>query len=67
LYKTSWGSRGGTSRWHWDFIKRLPPRLRAALIYYIESGDLRRAQWISGLDLDHFRDLTRRARAPVVN
>jgi hypothetical protein len=51
----------------WDFIQRLPPRLRAALIYYIETGDLRRAQWISGLDLDHFRDLMRRARIPVVN
>jgi hypothetical protein len=25
------------------------------------------AQWISGLDLDHFRDLMRRARIPVVN
>jgi len=51
----------------WDFIQRLPPRLRAALIYYIETGDLRRAQWISGLDLDHFRDLMRRASIPVVN
>ena len=51
----------------WDFIQRLPPRLRAALIYYIETGDLRRAQWISGLDFDRFRDLMRRARIPVVN
>ena len=22
----------------WDFIQRLPPRLRATLIYYIETG-----------------------------
>ena len=22
----------------WEFIQRLPPRLRAALIYYIETG-----------------------------
>ncbi len=51
----------------WEFIQKLPPRLRAALIYYIETGDLRRAQWISGLELDHFRDLMRQARIPVVN
>ncbi|MCC6020928.1 MAG: hypothetical protein LM577_06145 [Thermoproteaceae archaeon] len=51
----------------WNFIERLPPRLRAALIYYVETGDLRRAQWISGLNLDHFRDLMRRARIPVVS
>jgi hypothetical protein len=49
-----------------DFIQRLPPRLRVALIYYIETGDLWRAQWISWLDLDHFRDLMRQARIHVV-
>jgi len=26
---------------NWDFIKSLPPRLRVALEYYIETGDFR--------------------------
>ncbi|ACB39268.1 hypothetical protein [Pyrobaculum neutrophilum] len=50
----------------WQFIESLPPRLRAALVYYIETGDLRRAQQISGLDLDDFRELMRRAKVPLV-
>ena len=52
---------------NWQFIQQLPPKLRAALIYYIETGDLRRAQQLSGLDLDNFRELMRRARVPLVN
>jgi hypothetical protein len=51
----------------WQYIRQLPPRLRAALIYYIETGDLRRAQRLSGLDLDGFRELMRRAGVPLVN
>ncbi len=51
----------------WRFIEQLPPKLKAALIYYIETGDLRRAQQLSGLDLDNFRELMRRARVPLVN
>jgi len=35
----------------WDFINKQPPRIRAALIYYIEKGDLRMAQKLSGLSL----------------
>ncbi|CCC81071.1 hypothetical protein [Thermoproteus tenax] len=50
----------------WQFIESLSPRLRAALMYYIETGDLRRAQQISGLDLDDFRELMRRAKVPLV-
>ncbi|ABL88520.1 PaREP6 domain containing protein / PaREP6 domain containing protein [Pyrobaculum islandicum DSM 4184] len=50
----------------WRFIESLPPRLRAALVYYIETGDLRRAQQISGLDLDDFRELMRKAKVPLV-
>ena len=49
----------------WEFINKQPPRLRAALIYYVERGDLRMAQRLSGLGLEEFRELLRRARVPT--
>ncbi|MEM1610633.1 MAG: hypothetical protein QXQ57_03170 [Sulfolobales archaeon] len=48
----------------WDFINKQPPRIRAALIYYIEKGDLRMAQRLSGLSLEEFIELLERARIP---
>ncbi|ABO07531.1 PaREP6 domain containing protein / PaREP6 domain containing protein [Pyrobaculum calidifontis JCM 11548] len=33
----------------WAFIESLPPRLKAALLYYIETGDIRRAAFSPGL------------------
>ena len=50
----------------WDFIERQPPRLRAALKYYIETGDIRRAAKLAGLKLEAFRELLRDANVPVV-
>ncbi len=50
----------------WDFINKQPPRIREALIYYIEKGDIRLASKLAGLDLEDFRELLRRARIPVV-
>ncbi|ABP50522.1 MULTISPECIES: hypothetical protein [Pyrobaculum] len=50
----------------WQFISSLPPRLRAAVKLFIETGDIRLAQSISGLDYDDFRELLRKARVPVV-
>ena len=50
----------------WDFIKRQPPRIRAALEYYIETGDIRRASRIAGVSLSKFRKLLREASIPVV-
>ncbi len=50
----------------WDFIRRQPPRLRAALVYYIETGDIRTSAKLSGLELEDFRELLRRANVPVV-
>ena len=48
----------------WDFINKQPPRIRAALIYYIEKGDLRMAQKLSGLSLEEFITLLEKARIP---
>jgi len=50
----------------WQFIESLPPRLRAAVKFFIETGDLRLAQLLSGLDYEDFRELLRRARVPVL-
>ncbi len=50
----------------WSFIESLPPRLREALKYYIETGDIRRATRLAGLELEDFRELLREANVPVV-
>jgi uncharacterized protein (DUF2141 family) len=39
---------------NWDFINSLPPRLKYAVTLYIEKGDLRLSQKLSGLDLEEF-------------
>jgi len=46
----------------WEFINSLPPRQRAAVLLFIELGALRLAQRISGLPLEDFIELLRRAR-----
>ena len=50
----------------WDFIERQPPRVRAALKLYVETGDIRMCSFVSGLSLEEFRELLRKARIPVV-
>jgi len=48
----------------WDAIERLPPKLRAAVKLFIETGDLRLAQRLSGLDLEDFVELLRSVKVP---
>ena len=50
----------------WSFIERQPPKLRAALKLYVETGDLRLAQKIAGMNLEEFYELTKKAGIPVV-
>jgi hypothetical protein len=50
----------------WRFIESLPPRLRSALRFYIETGDFRVAQRLAGVDYEDFRELLRRANIPIV-
>jgi len=45
----------------WEFINSLLPRQRAAVLLFIELGALRLAQRISGLPLEEFIELLRRA------
>ena len=51
----------------WEFINRQPPRIRAALIYYVERGDLYVASRIAGLSMEEMNELRIRARIPNVN
>lgn len=50
----------------WTYIESLPPRLKAAVKFFVETGDFRVAQMLAGLDFEDFRGLLRRARVPVV-
>ncbi|MCC6029329.1 MAG: hypothetical protein LM591_04255 [Candidatus Korarchaeum sp.] len=50
----------------WDFIESQPPRLRAALKFYVETGDIRLASRIADMSIEEFRELLRSARIPVI-
>jgi hypothetical protein len=50
----------------WEFIEKLPPKLKAALKYYVETGDIYVASRIAGLTVDEFNELRVKARVPSV-
>jgi len=50
----------------WDAISRLPPKLRAAVKLYIETGDLYKASRLAGMSIDEFNQLRIRLRIPSV-
>ncbi|ACB39270.1 hypothetical protein [Pyrobaculum neutrophilum] len=50
----------------WQFIESQPPKLRAALKYYVETGDIYVASRIAGMTVDEFNELRIRARIPSV-
>ncbi len=50
----------------WDYIEAQPPRIREALKYYIETGDLYVASRIAGLTVEEFNEVRIRANIPNV-
>ncbi|WP_052883080.1 hypothetical protein [Thermoproteus tenax] len=50
----------------WQFIEGQPPKLRAALKYYVETGDIYVASRIAGMTVDEFNELRIKARIPSV-
>ncbi len=50
----------------WNFINNQPPKIRAALKFYIETGDIRRACIIAGMNISLFREILREADIPVI-
>ena len=51
----------------WNFINSQPPRIRAALTYYVEKGDLYVASRIAGVSMEEMNELRIRAGIPNVN
>ena len=52
---------------NWEFIKSLPPKLRIALEYYIETGDIYNAAKLAGMAVDEFNELRIRAGVLAVD
>jgi hypothetical protein len=50
----------------WDFIESQPPKIRAALKFYVETGDLYVASRIADMSIEEFNDLRKRAGIPNV-
>ncbi|MCX8137854.1 MAG: hypothetical protein QXP31_10290 [Pyrobaculum sp.] len=50
----------------WDFINKLPPKLKYALIFYIETGDIYVASRIANMKVEEFDELRRKAKIPTV-
>jgi len=48
----------------WSFINQQPPKIKYALIYYVETGDPYKAAKIADLTLDEFDELRRQANIP---
>ncbi len=50
----------------WEFIESQNPKVRAALKFYIETGDIRLASRIADMNIEEFRELLRSAKIPVI-
>ena len=51
----------------WEFINSLPPRVRLAIIHYIETGDIYVSARIAGMSVEEFNEVRIRARVPNAN
>jgi len=51
---------------NWEFIKSQPPKIRVALEYFIEVGDLYNAAKLAGMSMEEFNELRIRAGIPSV-
>jgi len=51
---------------NWEFIKSQPPKLRVALEYFIEVGDLYNAAKLAGMSVEEFNELRIKAGIPSV-
>ena len=50
----------------WDFINKQPPRIRLALLIYIETGDIYKAARIAELSLYEFNEIRKKAKIPEI-
>jgi len=52
---------------NWEFINKQPTRIRLALEYFIETGDMYVASRVAGLTIEEFNDLRKKANIPIVS
>ncbi len=52
---------------NWEFIKSQPLKIRVALEYYIETGDLYNASKLAGMSMEEFNELRIRAGIPSID
>ncbi|MGB9805856.1 MAG: hypothetical protein ACP5KW_04275 [Thermoproteota archaeon] len=50
----------------WSFIEKQDEKTKAALVYYVEAGDIWVASRIAGLTVEEFNELRKKAKIPVV-
>jgi len=50
----------------WDFINKQPPKIRQALILFIDTGDEYKAAKLAGITVDEFEELRIKAKIPKV-
>lgn len=51
---------------NWEFIKSQPPKIRIALEYFIETGDLYNAAKLAGMTMEEFNELRIKAGIPSI-
>jgi hypothetical protein len=64
--KEKWARELRRKEADWDFINSQPLRIRLALEYYIEDGDIYVASKIAGISVDEFNELRIKANIPSV-
>jgi hypothetical protein len=53
---------------NWNFIRSQPPKIRVALEYYIETGDLYNAAKLADMSVDEFIDMAKdQANIPAID
>ena len=51
---------------NWEFIRSQPPKIRVALEYYVETGDLYNAAKLAGMTMEEFNELRIKAGIPSI-
>lgn len=54
------------NRANWKFIERQDPKVKLALIIYVETGDIYKAARIAGLTIDEFNEIRLKAGIPNI-
>ena len=49
---------------NWEFIDRQEPKVKAALKFLVETGDLRTASKLAGMNIDELASIAKRANIP---